>query len=427
MQLLSKTRTVIILAVALGIAVVILTALFFPRAASYGPADVLPADRTLLYLENADPSVPAQLGFLVPVLHTMPPTDGTAAALIRHDDGSAHWVVFEKDETGAAAMRAVHPGTLALIGTGASLSDDAAYRTLARGRAGTGSWLYVHAAQDHLALPDALEPPGGPLSIALPSSGIHIAWPAAGMVRPLSAAFGSTDDQRTILHLQAGDLRSLLGQLSGMLTDHTTLAYESALRAWFARTFGQDLSLVYDLAPLLEGQTSVTLMQTNSGTLALLEGTADNAARQLDALHAGFAASLGTAQRVERTFDDAFSIRHVRAGSDARESTDEVSGWHLRSATRGDSGLHSAVRGDRFMLSNDISLLRAALETPAVPPPAASGMPVARGTLHDEAARGLLQTALPGEALPVPADLLSAPLLHWELVRSGNLTVLRVY
>lgn len=425
----NNNRLIIALAAAPGIAVVVLAAILFPRTASYGPADVLPAERTLLYMENADTQTIDRLGFLLPVLHTM--TDvgvDAAAALIRHDDGSAHWLLFGRDASGNPDMRAANPATLTLIGTGARLRNDAGFRALAQGRPGTGSWIYVRDAQEHLALPDTLQQPVGPLAIAATDDDMRIMWQADTMARPLSAAFGDTGSNPVVFRLQTGDAERALGDLAGMLNGRTMLAYEAALRSWFARTFGTDLSLAYDLAPLVRGQSSVTVVQTGSGTHALLEAASDRAGILLDALHAGATASIGGAQHMDRTFDENFRIRHVRAGTETASSSQELNGWLLQSTERDGKGVYSALKGERFMLSTDEQLLRTAMDTIAAPhDDGLPGMTVARGELRGDQARTLLQTGLPGEELPLPPDLLSSPLLRWELVRSGNLSVLRAY
>lgn len=420
-----KTQAIIGIAAAVGIGLIAATALLFPRSQSYGPAEMLPADRTALYLEHTDASVLMRLRSTVPSLDTLPPDAGATAALIRHDDGSRRWVVFARDEAGASAIRA-DASTLALIGTGARLSDDPAFRALSRDRAGTGSWLFLRDAQHDLSLPPVLAQPHGPLSIELRPDETRVAWTTDGVTRPLTSGFKDIG-MPVVLRVQSGDLRRFVATASDALSPDTRLAYKAALRGWFERAFGKDVSLAYDLGPLLEDQASLTLARAQSGTVALLEGRSRGAASRLEALHAAFRATAGGALHVQRTFDEQFRVHNVRAGSETTDDTSVIEGWTVRSTTRENNGIHSALKGDRFILSDDADLLREAIDALPVPAADGPGMIVAHGELDTEDTRSLLQTALPGQEPPLPGALASEPLLRWELIRNGNLAILRVF
>lgn len=420
MQFTLKTQAVIGLASALAVALIAGAVFLLPRGGNYGPADLVPADRTLLYVEHADAALRERFGPLVPFLNGLPQDAAGAAALIRRDDGTTDWVVF------GAQIRAGHPATLALIGTGARLSDDPAFRAHLRGRGGTGAWMFVRNAQNDVALPDGLRQPHGPVSGGVHASETRVAWTNGGMDRPLNTGFKDLGDD-LILRVQAGDLRAFLARAAAALSDVRVLAYEAALRARFAETFGSDLSLAYDLAPLLEGNTTLTLVRTGSGADAVLEGSARGAEERISRMLEAFRAGDGGADRVQRTFDEQFDAHTIRTGSDTTETTEELDGWTVRDATRGDAGFHAALKGDRFILSTDATLLRRAVDALPAPLENVDGVSVARGELVRQEALSALRRRLPGEGLPLPESLLSGPLLRWELVHTGDLTVLRLF
>jgi hypothetical protein len=422
-----KTQALLGIAAFICVALTLAAVILFPRSRMSGPAELLPAESTLAYIERYDSSQSALITSLLPGLLGVPVSDEPSTiAIVKMNDGTNAWIRFARE--GEAAITSSNQSALAMLGTGAMLSDNDTFAALSRTNNSAGLWAYVRPQDVPPAVNTAIRTPETPFAISIAQDGVRVAWEHAG-----EAMATVSDGQKMlfanpVLAVQAGDMKDVLSRASSLLGDGTRLAYEGALRAWFSRNFGSELSPVYDLSPLLDGRSALTIGQNNDGTYAaVLEGNIDDAETHLNKLHEGARSSLTGVVRVQRTFDEQFEQNNLRADESAvADEERDVSGWTLRETAINGRGLYSARNGDRFILSNNAALLRKALETSASVQEG-SGNAIARGTLNSATARQALRNLLPEEELPLPAGLLLKADIHWEWLRQGRLSVLRVY
>lgn len=169
------------------------------------------------------------------------------------------------------------------------------------------------------------------------------------------------------------------------------LLAQAIVRARLAEIAGTDISLQYEVLPLLEEPATLFVEPANgSGALGfLLEGQADavTLAQTMDRLHASVAASLATGVVTRSTFEDT-TVSQVRQDPDALQSTEEQIGrWHVRRTGLGENsptrGIATASDGRHFMISNNRAWTDAWLHADAaIPLPRAQGQWVMGGVVR---------------------------------------------
>jgi len=428
MQMTLRTQALAALTALCVIGVGAAAVILFPRGPVYGPADLLPAESTLIFIQNVQPDIKITLGSIIPSLQTLPSYSGSTAALMRLPDGSTDWIVFEQMQNQTEpTIRAENPASFDLIRTGSPLGEEENFRTLMRSISGK-SMLYVNAHKLQTSLPASVRKATGPMAIALSPQELGLArftetrvgGNVSNGIRPFFV--------NPILTVQAADMRMFLSSLSEELAGDRSIAYEGRIKAWFAETFGTDLSLQYDFLPLLNDQSTFALgkITASGGLVAVLEGTGGgDLQKKLEAMHQGFGGRVAGIARLQRTFDDKFTYDNVRVdGSSVSITQEDVGGWSLMLNSNGTKTFATATNGRRFILSNSEAALRSAIG--AYPPPVEGPSPIAQGSINPTALKTLLQSWI-GEDPLVQLPGLKKADLHWQVLRSGNVTLLRLF
>ncbi len=191
---------------------------------------------------------------------------------------------------------------------------------------------------------------------------------------------------------------------------------------------GKDVSVQFDLLPLLANPATVQWKNVTNGTMLFLaQGSMDDAALRQQKL-SRIAQSATAMQRgglVEnRQFDEHFSARVLTStGGNLHMTESDVNGWHVESILHGSGGLQIATQGNRFMLTNLSAWLQQAME--AERPFAGSGvllsLPAQAGRRE---AAGVLPVSLLGvndNPLLRPALLPMQGTIRWSVAQEGKI------
>lgn len=184
---------------------------------------------------------------------------------------------------------------------------------------------------------------------------------------------------------------------------------QAVLRAKVRDLLGDDVSLQYDLLPLLD--QSATLHQraaSGTGTITsfLLEGNASAAElAALPRLHKSAASLLQKGTVVRTTFDEDTVATQVRADATSLEHTQERMGnWQVEStlAPGGTAGLVTGTSNRKFFITNNPqwAMQQIASESNNIPLPAVPGAWTMGGVLNSDAISPPTQDSLAGFLLP---------------------------
>ena len=359
--------------------------------------EMLPAMAVAQYMHAID-AVPPEITSIRS--GDLPPTTVSFdLAVVQSPSGAVAWILFpgatdpvmaQAQETkGGLRFIASDPVTALLLEDDATprLKDDDAFRALTNGIAPDTAFLF-----SRITPPATGTAASWVLASAIPSAVLTLTKGNRTSVR----LYGQTGDTpwaaplpvtvldpapAVSLALSAPDktLNAYLASLPAQerLLRETTL--RTAMRSWF----GDDVSLQYDLLPLLQSRMLLTLGTASGGTtLFLLEGEARGAgvAARLDRIRTSAESVAGTGPVTVRQFEEDVSIPQIAGGNgqNGNTTTDEH-GWTVQTG----AGLITAVRGDRFMLSNTRKWMTQRLDpaTPTEPLPMSNGRFLAGGTV----------------------------------------------
>ncbi len=218
-------------------------------------------------------------------------------------------------------------------------------------------------------------------------------------------------------------------------TKHT--AVQGKLDLALQALLGKDVSALYDLQPLLQKETTVAM--SRSGTLLhvllLGRGNGMDLRSLTDRLHTSVLTALPTQVVNERHLKEGYaSVTIEDDPSIIEQGKRVVNGWTVRTSRRKDTGegLVSALRGDRFIFTNDREWMDQLLSsTPVSPAPLPSlqrGTVTAAGMASRTFFRDLMEDALP---LSLPDIILStfhinSDQILWSIARDGEVLTLSV-
>lgn len=435
--------------VLLGIITVLVTSL---KSYTVTPADVLPADATLLLFSTADDALLRRYEPWMPVLHQLPEAQvPRTVAVVEDNRGEKVLVVFARRPVAPDALPSGSGWTRKEVGplfVSASsetifpsftaperpLRSSPAFIALSVSDSESTSWIYLNRSllPAPVSLTDAVV-----TALLLPST-THLAIVPRADGGAAVRSFPAGPEGRAALLPAPAAIPPLfsvaLAQPSAFLQSLTTalpqdqrLVLTSRILTFVSAAFGDSVSFTYDLAPLLERPASLSLHRTASGSVALLlSGSAPQADGRMAKLHEAFRGSRTTAQIVTRTFDGRYTYRNVR--DSAAMLTDD---WVTVGSTRMHRTMHavegqfcSAVDGDQFFLSTDCALLQRMLAERMTGPGAPA---LAAGSFSRTNLSTLLKGTLPA-LLSSSSPLLPSQIdaLQWSVSRQGNARTLTI-
>lgn len=382
------------------------------------PASLLPADRTLILIENVQPEVREALGTIIPFLNTIPPYRGTTAALVRLPDGKTDWLIFgeTKDARGGKSIGSENPMTFALLGTGSALSADPGFLALAHNYKPGPSWIYVQNPAMQMMV-QGLQLPSVPLSLELGTGSLRLAWPSRMTTAFTGPVMG--EDGNAIVRLNAATLSLFLKNAASIFTDAVRMPAEALLQSWISRTVGKDISMTYDIVPMLDGPGIVTIAAASetldAGVRALPSESAENKLQRLEQEAIGASADV---EQVERKFDEKFTLETIQAKTNMIPVETEQSGWTIR--TIASDKFVTARKGREFIVATGDALLNALLAATL----GNAHQQIADGMIRENAVTDLLRQwhiplHLPWNLIPGTGDT-----IMWTMNRQGGLAVL---
>ena len=201
---------------------------------------------------------------------------------------------------------------------------------------------------------------------------------------------------------------------------------EAQLTHHIRALLGTDVSWTFDVLPLFRSPSTVALTMGSGGTVTsfFAEGTAKphDLQRSLPVIESSMRAQLGSSAVSRTTFEDAEAVV-LRHDPDAVTSTEESrQGWSIRSVLSKDSqkGFVSAVRGNRFIITNDAQWFSQRLENKTMELPGGFGGTIAAGfvsdrsLLHIRRETGGILPLFPLAAGPLPASFV------WSMEQRGQ-------
>ncbi len=195
---------------------------------------------------------------------------------------------------------------------------------------------------------------------------------------------------------------------------------KTTVRDWF----GEDVSLEFDVLPLLQTQAVIVMgNKTGDGrTPFLLEGRARGAgvAERLNRIRRSAQGSMGGGTVTEREFEDGVTVRQVRAGDEtANEVQSERGGWTVSVSGTASDSIITAVRGDTFLISNAPAWVNQRIDGSVEIP----GLPLGRGEFVAGGVASGTDSSLLSPADPMIRELAGGSLperFAWAMERWGR-------
>jgi hypothetical protein len=372
-----KRRTLLLVGALAVIGAGIVVPVLFLQAPPEDLARLVPAARTVAYFRQTSVANARRYAGLFPELSTLPPLsfDVTLAVLATAPDQRS-WVLAPADPKDAAALQSnLTVGTHRLIASSAGiaglldgshepLSSSSLYRSLA-GRVSAGAVYlpfvppepllngltleFLHAADARAMIIRPRVGGGGDILLATGS----------GTLRPpLSSAQVPALSPAADLLVTTGDAGALL-QASFALRNVDPRLTLATLSADATQALGPDVSMQYDILPLLHGPS--LLARDDARKSFLLAGEAADEKTLiavLDRIRASALQTLGAGAVEHTQFDEQFSTTLIREDAGhVRQKEEDLGGWDVRSVGQktGSGGIFLARHGRKFALSNSRS------------------------------------------------------------------------
>jgi hypothetical protein len=424
-------------------------------------ADFLPADHTIALVQNPGD---AELTMLREWFPDFTPQENTVmpkaiAILELPIAGRAFVQLYLPEDIPESTKNRTTVGTYAVvtsqealpfIGQGESrLTNDSTYRTLQEGKSREDAWAFFRSS----ALPKPQE---------LSSQFVHafLTQQCSALAMRLYSNGGRTlelltkkkslsknsilppaPEKDTVFTLGTTNMYDIWSTtLQGMETGAQAVL-QGVVQHILKKGFGPSVSADYDILPLLQKGSTVTINRTGSGRLiGLLHGFTEDASqlnKAVERMHLGIRTKLPTMHIQTYSFDGRFSTTNIR--SDRSEIEEELymqDGWQIQSTKAANTlgGLFTAINQEQYIVTNSRSALLRTIEQEA--PPLSSGLSerMVQGTrqgigwLDTAAIRDILSTSVPALTAKRSALLLPSLQQHmvWSLERQGNLATVRI-
>ncbi len=394
------------------------------------PAKYVPAKETIAFFSAMTKTTAAPYGKNFPLLQRIPLSD-TPAAVAQLKTGSVviGWAPPTEDASAHTGftIQTSDPAMGEPFTTVTNpLSQNRDFAVLMPARDAAAAWI---------RFPDIRLQPGSsvasllktdrPVSVSQLSDGLNVRFLEKN-IQPFGALTTGPKDIFThpllILHVSNG--ATLMQMTSQVMQSTPLIVSETVVSNTLHGLFGKDFSMLYDGPALLQGPTSLHLATGNNGTLrAVLEGTLPGTTAPIDSIATLFRSNLATISKETQTFDEKFHWADVRENDAVVEDTmSSQNGWSVRSIRQKETGtvLLMALRGNRYILSNDETAFRKAVTTEA---PALTGLdnsPAGLGLIDSSAWNDFLVRTTPTiwPGTPLPAG--TGGYLKWKLMQDGS-------
>lgn len=365
------------------------------------PEDMLPERNTVFLLRNATPQDIAAWSNIFADI-TSAYYGATSLAIVQSDNGDRHVIRFDRLTRNASSGCIIGKYRIesangdvcpdAVAHHGATLGDEAGYKAL--GKPPKGSWAFVRRD----ALPEAPNLLSRVLESSVLSSASYIRisqedgdriitlWPAS----PPSHTYDlpALPESNAVFSLGTGNLQDTVERVLSTLSTPDRLTARGLLLTQSAALFGPDISLEHRLLPLLTENSSISIVQTESGSRILISGnagTASDALQTMNELHTAFRLRHPDVAVVERTFDERFPLKTMRVSEEriyAENGT--IHGWDIRATkdSRDNRLLITALRGKEVQISDSTELLLSSLAESSATAIPVSHRPIAKKTVQ---------------------------------------------
>ena len=394
------------------------------------PETYLPAERTLALWRNVDDETARTLRQWFPILYNFPAAEsGTTVVLLRTRDDETGWVSMRREPHLRGIpyhLESDRPETLALLKNADSftpLSKQSSFKVLQTGEWSGSGFVFL---QRERMTPSERELPlpwihtDSSLALSIGSQGMAIHY-----VAPDSPIHSVPDDVPQVFTgalfvMRIADVPHWLTMSARHLLPSASVILQSVAQQVLAEVFGKDISLSYDLFPLLSRATTLSLGKTASGQTAfLLEGSMKDTTLMKTLLtHLQTQAPQRPVRRMQRTFSEGFVSDLL--GIDATSATEErVDEWTLHRTPS--SSLVVAASASSFLLSNSEAAMHHRL-SPATPqlPPSPYGILIAEGMFAKDTLSTLLPSLLPTLWTSIHLPVRLGPEVKWMLTQQGE-------
>ncbi|GEM_PF-5301483 len=169
--------------------------------------------------------------------------------------------------------------------------------------------------------------------------------------------------------LWVADTAVLTEMATQFLQSEQRQALDAVVRTWGRTTLGPDVSVRYDVLPLLNEALLIWDDATGDWTLrSVIDGGAE---AFLDRLHASYRAGIPNVVRTQRLLDDRFPLNMVEIDDQTvTDDSTQENGWTVRiqRSLTGSGTLASARRGREIILGANPAAVRALLQKTITPP-----------------------------------------------------------
>jgi hypothetical protein len=403
------------------------------------PERLLPAN-TAVMISNADAKTMHWLKTWIPQLHSLPTVFPETTVALIPVNGKLGWVTLTP-VTGIGGMpyaiNASLPEVRSLIGTEHSLEESETFQALAAAKKPLQPQAYVNTpllGSGTALLPWPWLRLSSPALLLQTDTALEVSLLDATnrVVSPQYAASLQPAFAKPLFAFQSTDAAMLWKTLGEHIDEHTQSVIQSLLTDALKAHLGKDLSVTYDILPLLRDKVSLQLAAGQDGsTHFLLEGTLESRNEErLQTILRSFETSLPAMRRETLTFEENF-VSDTLAQDERiiEKSAETIEDWEVRRIVHKDTkqALALATKGQLFMLSDSPEALETRLRK-TLPLWSwqtiqgslfASGM-MSRTSLMAQAATLPQSLANPAVLLPeaLPKDLL------WSLIhRRGRFTL----
>lgn len=304
--------------------------------------------------------------------------DATAIALFPTETTN-HAVTFSKNKTGTEPtvgmynIKSTNTDLLPLITQQDSpLRKDKQYILLANEYAKNDSWAYVSATDIpknttflSAILRALLRNGNNVFAFSYTENGIETKYedqnlPIGQEVHLQMPTLSGAYIQMTMANAE----QSLTSLLHNLDTNNTYIM--QGILGTLVSYLGDDISMQYDVLPLLNAPASLQVATNNEGTDLILSGSVQNAqqlARTLQKMHTSYAATLPSSAISKRTLSAQFYATDIRFDpQNIAQETSVYNGWHVQRTMQKDEihGLVTATNMNQFLISKtDEALLQA--------------------------------------------------------------------
>ncbi|MFA7681622.1 MAG: hypothetical protein WCX61_01175 [Candidatus Peribacteraceae bacterium] len=405
------------------------------------PAQYLPETQTIALLMNPSTEMLTALTPVFPVLANTELSGQKAIALVKWENATEtiefwdHSPADSAESFGRFSVTSSVPATLALLRTSTPrLASLNAFTKLSDQKTPQKSWAFLTLS----SLPKAQSTLQRLITALISQESTHAAFSITpdiisidliGTQTPpgqgLSPVIRSTFDAEQCV-VRAAHFSQQWNTMINNVDIDTQIRVQGRLEHVLQEIVGEEVSLTYDLLPLLSGPTSIHKGLSASGTLILaVEGIGPNISTLrsvITQLEEGFRATVPSTKITERNLDNRFVSRDIRITEE--ETTlreDHRDQWSVRGLHASDGRmLMSAQRGASFILANDESALLQLLHNDAsITPPTG---PTLSSTVR--LADGWCNASLIPEFLPLMKE--NVQKILWSVEQRGPVTTLMV-